>query len=348
MCVLETRAMNAPKLRVIGGCPRGEEASPHARSYVERVAEVSRWADEAGWEAILVYTDNLLVDPWIVSQIIIQNSKQLRPLVAVQPAYMHPYTVAKMVTSFAMLYGRSVYLNFVAGGFRRDLDALNDTTPHDLRYQRIIEYAKIIRTLLENRPATFDGVFYKTRGLSLTPRCAPELEALFTLSGSSEAGLAAARELGAVAVQYLRPSGDYVDVEFDPAVEYGTRLGILARPKSGDAWDLARQRFPESSKGQLIHKVAVGISDSVWVKELEREIVVPEGHPYWLGPYKNYQLFCPLLVGSWEDVAEELANYIQLGFKTLLLEVPMDADDSMQINHVLELALDLVKTRMMG
>jgi alkanesulfonate monooxygenase len=340
--------MSDLKLRVIGGCPRGEASSPYARSYLERVAEVSRWADDAGWEAILVYTDNLLVDPWIVSQAIIQNTKRLRPLVAVQPVYMHPYAVAKMVTSFAMLYGRPVYLNFVAGGFKRDLDALNDVTPHDLRYRRIIEYASIIRTLLDNRIATFDGAFYKTRGLSLTPQCPPDMKSFFTLSGSSAAGLAAARELGAIAVHYLRPSGDYVDVQFDPAVEYGTRLGVLARPKSGDAWDIARRRFPETPNGQLIHKVAAGLSDSVWVKELEREIVVPEGHPYWLGPYKNYQLFCPLLVGSWEDVAQELANYIHLGFKTLLLEAPMDADDSRQINHVLELAHDLVRKRMNG
>ncbi len=112
----------------------------------------SKWADDAGWEAILVYTDNLLVDPWLVSQLIIQNTKQLRPLVAIQPIYMHPYSVAKMVTSFSMLYGRAVYLNFVAGGFKRDLQALNDTTPHDLRYQRIIEYATIIRTFVGQSP----------------------------------------------------------------------------------------------------------------------------------------------------------------------------------------------------
>ncbi len=146
--------------------------------------------------------------------------------------------------------------------------------------------------------------------------------------------------------QYLRPSTEYADVKLDPALEYGTRLGIVARAKSEDAWDLARRRFPEDPNGQLIHKVAAGISDSVWVKELEREISVPAGHPYWLQPYKNYQLFCPLLVGSWEDVAQELANYIQLGFKTLLLEAPTDADDSKQINHVLELACNIVKTRM--
>jgi alkanesulfonate monooxygenase len=36
-----------------------------------------------------------------------------------------------MVTSFAYLYGRRVFLNMVAGGFRNDLLALADETPHD-------------------------------------------------------------------------------------------------------------------------------------------------------------------------------------------------------------------------
>src|SRR5580692_12211997 len=98
-------------------------------TYVQQIIDVARWSEEAGCTAILVYTDNSLVDAWLVSQIIIQNTQKLCPLVAVQPAYMHPYTVAKMVSSLGHLYGRRIYLNMVAGGFKNDLAALNDTTP---------------------------------------------------------------------------------------------------------------------------------------------------------------------------------------------------------------------------
>jgi alkanesulfonate monooxygenase len=57
-----------------------------------------------------------LVDPCLVSQVILQNTKKLCPLVAVQPAYMHPYAVAKIVSSLAHLYERRIYLNMVVGG----------------------------------------------------------------------------------------------------------------------------------------------------------------------------------------------------------------------------------------
>jgi len=45
----------------------------------------------------LIYTDNGLVDPWLIAQAMITHTERLCPLVAVQPVYMHPYAVAKMV-----------------------------------------------------------------------------------------------------------------------------------------------------------------------------------------------------------------------------------------------------------
>jgi len=107
------------------------QSSAVQTDYVRRVTDIARWSEQYGCKGILVYTDNSLVDAWLVSQIIIENTERLCPLVAVQPVYMHPYCVAKMVASFGYLYGRRIYLNMVAGGFKNDLSTFNDTTPHD-------------------------------------------------------------------------------------------------------------------------------------------------------------------------------------------------------------------------
>src|SRR5262245_29310555 len=139
--------------------------------YVQRVIDVARWSEECGCKGILVYTDNSLVDPWLVSQIILEHTKALRPLVAIQPIYMHPYSVAKIISSLGYLHGRAIYLNMVAGGFKNDLIALNDSTPHDKRYDRLREYTLIIKTLLEGDvPLTFEGHFYKVSILKLSPK----------------------------------------------------------------------------------------------------------------------------------------------------------------------------------
>ncbi len=48
---------------------------------------------------------------------------------------------------------------------------------------------------------------------------------------------------------------------------------------------------------------------------------------YWLWPFKNYKTFCPYLVGSHEEVSEELAKYIRAGFKNFILDIPAEEWD---------------------
>jgi alkanesulfonate monooxygenase len=135
-------------------------SSPQSKAYpwaVQQVIGAASWSEQAGCSAILVYTDDSAVDPWLVSHLILQNTEGLCPLVAIQPVYLHPYAVAKMVAGFGHLYNRRLYLNMVAGGFKNDLVALNDATPHDERCTRLVEYTTIIKLLLSSpAPVTFE------------------------------------------------------------------------------------------------------------------------------------------------------------------------------------------------
>jgi alkanesulfonate monooxygenase len=315
-------------VEVFSTCPNSSGAAPS--SYLKQVADVARWSEQNGSRGILVYTDNSLVDPWLISQTIIENSVALCPLVAVQPIYMHPYTVAKMVASLGFLYGRQIYLNMVAGGFKNDLAALNDTTPHDKRYERLIEYTNIIRQLLSSSaPVCFSGEFYKVDKLRMTPSLPMHLFPGIFVSGSSTAGVAAARAMGATAICYPKPAGEY---EAEPIVEgirAGIRVGIIARESSEEAWETAHQRFPEDRKGQLTHQLAMKVSDSSWHKQLSQlaEEVQTEQSPYWLLPFQNYKTMCPYLVGSYARVGSELARYIGFGHRSFILDIPPSEEE---------------------
>jgi alkanesulfonate monooxygenase len=297
--------------------------------YLRRVEDVARWSDEAGYRGILVYTDNGIVDPWLVSQVILQSTKSLCPLIAIQPIYMHPYTAAKMVSTYAFLHERRIYLNMLAGGFKNDLIALNDKTPHDDRYVRTVEYTQIMKALLSSpEPVTFEGKYYKVTNLKMTPPLPEEVFPGILISGSSDAGLAAAREIGATAVKYPKPPGEEVDQHGD-VIDSGVRVGIIAREDSDEAWRVGRERFPEDRKGQITHKLAMKVSDSQWHKQLSElgEQSASEENPYWLGPFENYSTFCPYLVGSYDRVADEVARYIELGFKTFILDIPPSEEE---------------------
>jgi alkanesulfonate monooxygenase len=303
--------------------------------YLAAVAEVSRWSDRAGCVGILVYTDNRLVDPWLVSQVVIRSTTQLNPLVAVQPVYMHPYAAARIVASIAHMYGRSVHLNMVAGGFVNDLLALGDTTPHDDRYARLVEYTMFVLAALPGAgPVTFAGDYYSaTRplpGLDVPPHLLPEV----LVSGSSPAGREAARSLGATAVKYPQPPGEegrWMGPRSD--AHFGIRIGIIARETSEEAWRVAHERFPEDRRGQITHRMAMAVSDSHWHGQLAGDAKPTssrdddEPDPYWLVPFHNYKTFCPYLVGSYSQVASSLAHYMALGTKTFILDVPPSEEE---------------------
>ena len=292
--------------------------------YGDGVAEIARWSEEAGCTGILVFADNNQVDPWLVAQTIIQRTTTLCPLVAVQPVYMHPYSVAKMVTSLAHLYGRRVYLNMVAGGFKNDLAALGDTTPHDRRYDRLVEYTTIIRQLLSGDTVSYTGEFYTIDKLKLAPPLPPELFPGVFISGSSDAGLAAARAIGATAIKYPKPPGEEETSPLD--IPVGVRVGVIAREGEAEAWEVARARFPDDRRGQLTRQLATKVSDSVWHKQLST-MAAAEESPYWLVPFENYKAMCPYLVGSYARVEREIDLYVGLGYRTFILDIPVSLED---------------------
>lgn len=310
---------------------------------MDKLARIGRWSERAGCTGSLIYTDNSLVDPWLVAQALIRSTDSLCPLVAVQPAYMHPYAVAKMVSSLGHLHGRRVYLNMVAGGFKNDLIALNDNTPHDQRYERLTEYTNIVRQLLDGEHVTTEGKFFQVKNLALTPPLQPELRGGILMSGSSEAGMSAATATGAVAIQYPEPAESCKPVA--PGLPYGIRVGIVTRPDEDEAWDVADKRFPDDRQGQITRFVASKTSDSSWHKRLSQLSAEESNAPqpsarqtYWLHPFGQYHTNCPYLVGSYTNVAAEVARYVGLGYRTIILDTPAAEEEFYHIGKVLPLA----------
>ena len=229
----------------------------------------------------LVYTDNGLLDPWLVAQFVIQSTSALSPLVAVQPVYMHPYSVAKMVATLSLLYERRIDLNIVAGGFRNDLIALGDQTPHDRRYARLIEYTTIIRGSAAGRVGHAQGrVLLGSQPQALAPELDPALMPRILLSGSSAEGLARGGSPGRAArcaIRSRRPNARAAGSRRS-VPEFGIRVGIIGREgRSRRRGQLHRQRFPEDRRGQAIHQLAMKVSDSAWHRQLSA--IAPRAWP---------------------------------------------------------------------
>ncbi|GAA4988969.1 LLM class flavin-dependent oxidoreductase [Kitasatospora paranensis] len=319
-------ADEAPGLRLFATIP--PPAQPGR--YREAVRRAARCAEAAGFGGALVYSDNNTVDPWAVAQEVLAATEDFAPLVALQPLYAHPYTVAKTIATFGAVYGRRIALNLVAGGAVGDLAALGDDTAHDDRYARLTEYAQLVRRLLAGAgPVTFEGTWYRVRTLPMFPPLPAHLAPELYISGSSEAGLRAGRTLGAVPVRYPEPPGTSGDGPHGDLRGGGVRLGVIARDSDREAWALAYERFPASRAGRLAQRLARSVSDSHWVERLSAAEEFPGGpdSPYWMGPFLHHATYCPYLVGSHEKVEREIMRYIDAGCRTFIMDTARAEDD---------------------
>lgn len=288
-------------LEVFSACPVSVGNAP--KSYLKRARDVARWSERNGCRGALVHADTRLLDPWLVAQVMVQGTRALSPLVAVQPAHMHPFTAANMIATFASLYGRRLFVLWVASPTADDIS-------HDERYDRLVEFASIVRQLTDGETVTFEGRYYEARDLRLRQAVDPSIRPEFVVSGASPAGRSASQTLGARTVTYALPPEEQLP-PFGAGRGAALRLGIVARADTEEAWHAAYARFPPDRR--------TGIYGDV--RQLAEERAAA-GIPYWTQPFESYQAMCPYLVGSHEDVFAALSRYVHHGFGTFILDAP--------------------------
>jgi alkanesulfonate monooxygenase len=51
-------------------------------------------------------------------------------------------------------------------------------------------------------------------------------------------------------------------------------------------------------------------------------------------PFENYKTFCPYLVGDYGQVAEQIGLYLQVGYRTFILDIPPSREELEHIGKV--------------
>jgi alkanesulfonate monooxygenase len=300
----------------------------HSGDFRERFALEAKWAEAAGIRGMLIYTDNTLLDPWAAAAFLIERTERLVPLVAVNPMYIHPFSVARTISSLGFLHERGVHLNFVTGGFQRHLDQIGCRLDHDQRYDQLAECAEVVIGLLQStRPVTYPGEYFQLSRATVTPRLDPALLPEVFVAGTSLRCQDVQRRLGADAA----------------LAGTGLRMGIIARDTAEEAWRIALDRFPVYPEGEELHELAAETVSSEWHLTLSSDAMRSSERAgvYWLYPFRSYRTFCPYLVGSYGDVGALVARYLELGATTIILDELYEEDD---IHHTM-LALERAVTR---
>jgi alkanesulfonate monooxygenase len=324
--------MTRARLRIFPTISRNRDPA----RYIDELMRVARFGDRNGFEGVLLFAGNdVVVEPWSMAQHVLVNTKRSSPLVAVNPVYMHPFTVAKMVSSFALLYRRKVYLNMITGTAASDLRGLGDDQSHASRYSRLSEFIFLVRRLLTSaRPVDFKGEFYSTNDLLLRPRLPAELVPEFLIAGQSDDAHRVSAEMGCTMMQMLPP-----DLEQGLRAP-GVNFGIFAREKREQARRAAKLRFPDTTEDRELLKYTMENTESVWKRRLGEAGQNAELHEngYWLLPFLTFQADCPYLVGSYAEIGAKLKSFADKGVGSIILDVIADEEELQHVCKALALS----------
>ncbi|HEX6342578.1 LLM class flavin-dependent oxidoreductase [Umezawaea sp.] len=319
------------RLEVIGTAtvpwlPPTHDFRPHLTGLAER-------AERHGFTGLLVFYDHVVLDPWTVAGLLLQHTSTLVPLVALQPYALPPFTAAKTISSLTSLYRRRVDLNVITGAAPEELDQVGDPLDHDGRYARAAEYVAVLHRLLSSdEPLTWNGEHYRFRGLRVNAELPEHLRPRIFVPGSSKANRVLVDQVGHVTITHPEPVDRFAEsfaaARGDRGLEMGIRVGLVARPTAEEAWAAALDGHRVNRAARL-RTLLKRESESDWNRRLATLAAEADVHDdvYWTGLYSTGRTAAPLLVGSYDRVAEYLRRYVALGVtKLLLTRVDTEAD----------------------
>lgn len=306
-------------------------------TYWSDVCQTIRWSEEYKCSGMLIFTGNdVYIEPWLVAQLLLERTKSLVPLVAVNPIYVHPFTAARMVASLTHLYQRRIYLNMVTGTALNHMEALGDCLTHDERYARMQEYILIIKSLTgSTKPFSMTGRFYKLKNAVLPAGMAPELCPEFVLAGQSSAAREICGRTGATGMQMLSSK-----LENGVGDASGIHFGLVTRPQKDEAWMVADRLFPARAEDRAVLDLSMRNTDSVWKLRMKYEADQPNvaESGYWLEPFRNCKADCPYFTGSYQQAAVLISGLIRGGIKMFILDIPATEEEYYHISQAFKLA----------
>ncbi len=151
-------------------CTLGEYAEP------DRVVELARAAEAAGWEAVFVW-DHLAfawgtpsADPWVVLAAVAQATTRVRLGTAVTPLpRRRPVVLANTVATLDRLSGGRVTLGAGLGGVPVEFTAFGESADLPRRSEQLDEALDVLAALWSGRPVTHEGSHYRIDAVTLAP-----------------------------------------------------------------------------------------------------------------------------------------------------------------------------------
>jgi alkanesulfonate monooxygenase len=290
--------------------------------------ELARILEDHGWGGALIGTGWGRPDTFTVATALAARTTTFKPLAAIRPGYWQPAHFASAAATLDHLTGGRLLVNIVSG--QDNLAAYGDAEgDQPQRYARTKEFLQIVRRLWTEDNVTFTGEYFGVQDSTLRLKPHDTHPRLYFGGASAAAERVSATEadvqlfwgepLDGVAerIDRLKALEQELGREHEP-LEFGLRITTLVRETSDEAWRDATERV-----GRMMERVVKRKSGAVGQQRLialaERGEVLDSCLYTAPGKYGGGGAGTTWLVGSYDEVADALRKYAELGITHFVL-----------------------------
>jgi alkanesulfonate monooxygenase len=296
------------------------------------LTQVAQACDRLGYDAVLTPCGTGCEDAWLATAALIPLTRRLRFLVAFRPALLTPTLAAQMASTYQRLSGGRLLVNMVTGAEPAELARFGVHDDKATRYEQTGEFVEILRGAWSGEPFDFTGRHYQVEGA--TTRDVPDPVPEIWFGGASDAAEQIAARHVDVYLAWGEPPAlvaERVDrmrrlaAEAGRTLRFGIRFHVIARPTADEAWAFA-DRLLAAMDADTIADAQRDFAATQSVGQ-QRMAALHGGDTAKLLVYPNVWAGIGLvrggvgtaLVGSYDEVAERIAEYHDLGFDEFIL-----------------------------
>lgn len=308
-----------------------EGARDVSLNYLRQVAQA---ADDLGYFGVLLPTGRSCEDSWVVASALAPLTRRLRFLVAVRPGLQQPSVSARMAATLDRLSDGRLLINVVTGGDPVELKGDGIFLDHDTRYAVTDEFLHVWRGLLSGETVSFEGQHLRAEaGRVIFPPVQKPHPPLY-FGGSSPAGIEVAADHCDVYLTWGEPPAGVAEKlarareaadRRGKTFSFGIRLHVIVRETEAEAWAEAERlisRLDDATIAQaqatLNRMDSVGQSRMTQLHGGDRSKLVVSPN-LWAGVGLVRGGAGTALVGSADQVADRMKEYIDLGIDRFIL-----------------------------
>jgi alkanesulfonate monooxygenase len=330
--------------------------------YVDYLSQVARAADLNGFHGALIPAFRNTEEPWVLASAFARETRNLRMLIAMQPWFIHPAYASQMAACLQRVSRGRVEWNIVSGGGGAEQRAYGDFIDHDARYARTDEFLTVVKGYSSGEPFTFDGERYRFENGGLRYPMANQPIPRIYLAGVSDAALEVVANHADVHLSWGEPLAKQKEVVdrvrhvisgrgVTREIRIGMRIDVLARETDEQAWTELRQMYSTVTEGKTF-----GFGDaSSESAGARRQLAIHQGKTafddlvvgpnLWAGMSKIRGGPGCVIVGSHEQVADRLIEYVGIGVSTFILASNPHLEEAYRVG---EEVLPLVRQKLLA